>query len=457
MFEELNIFFNSMINYDVVSENNKSAKVRISDRTLKNIGFENILKFNSGTIIKPLRIETNNASNNNSFLLDKYLNNQLEKEDFNQMISIDFVIEKSNINLEKHEIFYVDLKKFIDGKFNCNNLYSVVYNVERDVMGAINFVKISNKNFMKNRPENKIQDITDYRSYIKNMDYTTDELTLNIYNYIDYVTIISTFAFITELEQIDDSIELKGDKHININNITPSNCSLKNETRNILKKLNSHLNSEDLHVYDKNKILIRVLSIYLNDNSNLKDFIEKIEKIYVKTSDSIENYINKNVDNYFDNHNKLLEEVINTCNKITDVTNRSITQLLSVITGILASLFFYVYKKQDLDSILFTTIIIIFILLVGFIIVLHHSYNYIYYKNFLIKYFNVIDNIYSFKESEILINSNLISPALKRYKNTILRISILLFLFIFIGILIIINIYLASIGYFVKLLFESLL
>ena len=106
MFEELNIFFNAMINYDVVSENNKSAKVRISDRTLKNIGFENILKFNSGTIIKPLRIETNNASNNNSFLLDKYLNNQLEKEDFNQMISIDFVIEKSNINLEKHEIYY---------------------------------------------------------------------------------------------------------------------------------------------------------------------------------------------------------------------------------------------------------------------------------------------------------------------------------------------------------------
>lgn len=451
MFEELNIFLKTIDNYDVISENSNSAKLKVNYQTLKKIGFENILKFNSGSIIKAFTIETE-SNGNNGLLLDNYTSNKLTKEEFNQIKNMEFMIHKTKIQLEDHEIFYLDIKNFIENKFDCKKMYSIVYNVDRNIEGPINFVKISNSQFLENKRNNKIEKITDYRCFIKTMDYTNDELTLSLYNYIDYVSIISTFSFITEQKEISDTIELKGDKHVNINNITPSNCSMDNETRKILIKLNSHLNSEDLHAYDKNKILIKVLTVYLNDNSNIKEFIEKLEKIYTKASDSIENYINKNVENYFNNHNKLIEEVINTCNKITDVTNKSITQLLSVITAILASLFFYIYKKDDLDIFLFTKMIIVFILLVGLIIVIHHSFNYKYYKRFIGEYFEVIDNIYSFKESEQTIKSKLISPALRRYKNTIIRIAILMSLFVLIGMSIIIGTYITSYVYLLKLL-----
>lgn len=236
---------------------------------------------------------------------------------------------------------------------------------------------------------------------------------------MDYLVITATLLFISDQEDINDEIIINGEKEVGIKKYNYLDCSLNNFQRDDLNNLNLLIAENDTNVKDKVYMLKKIISLYLPDDAEIKDFIEKLSKIYPKFSDTVDNYIDNKVDSYFDNYNKLIEEVIKSSNKITEETNKSITQLLTVLTTILASLFVYFYKSREINSILFLSIVFIFLFCSSATIIYNHITNYRYYNKFIDNYFEVVNSIYSFKESERSIRDKLLMPAIKRYKKTI--------------------------------------
>lgn len=441
MLEKLNELFNIIDNPKVISENNETLKIELDKQHLDKISLIKLNKINDFQQFCKLFSVTVKGKVNR-YLKEKFIGNSITDSDYSQIEKVELIIDKNKLYLNKYEVYFYDLENFMKIPLKFDDVIKIVYNNTLSMNGPINFININDVNSVS---VNEISDndftIYDYRHFTKN--YNIDHpMKKKVISYMDYVVITSTLLYISEQHEYNNGIKLNGEKEIQISNYFYEDCLLNEFERSDLKKINLLIKDDDPNIRDKIYMIKKIISLYLPDSSYVKDFISKLNKIYPKFADTVDNYIDNKVENYFENHNKLIEEVIKSSNKITEETNKSITQILTLLTTLLASLFVYFYKSKEINSTLFLSLVIFFLIVSSVVIIYNHISNFNYYTRFIDNYFDVINSIYHFKASEKSIRKKLLEPSIKRYEKTINQFIILVSILTFIiFITLIINIY----------------
>lgn len=116
-------------------------------------------------------------------------------------------------------------------------------------------------------------------------------------------------------------------------------------------KLINFLIDED-KFYDKLLIIRNNITLYLNTNSSIKDYLDKIKEIYKTVSHNFDLYIQNEVKVFLEQKNALLHEFISVSKQLGDITNDLSNQLRNVGVSLLGTVFIGIVP--DINSALST-------------------------------------------------------------------------------------------------------
>ena len=96
---------------------------------------------------------------------------------------------------------------------------------------------------------------------------------------------------------------------------------------------------DDEKHHDKLNILRNTLTIFLDSESNIENFVVKSEEILKSVKYNFNLYIQDKVKLFLEQKNKLLQEFINTTRKIEELTGNLISQIRTVSLSLLGTIF----------------------------------------------------------------------------------------------------------------------
>ena len=106
----------------------------------------------------------------------------------------------------------------------------------------------------------------------------------------------------------------------------------------ITRELFDFLLDVDKH-HDKLTLLRNTLTVYLNSESDIKNFIDEAPEIIKSLKYNFELYIQEKIHVFLDQKNKLLQEYIGVTKKIEEMTAGLVTQIRTVAFSLLGTIF----------------------------------------------------------------------------------------------------------------------
>lgn len=417
--------FSKLSNYDITFEtfDKLTVKIFLEEKNSRDKDLCHVLSdLDNCWSINVVKMEDNQVNN---LVKNELLNNRLLEKDFLKIKEIDLVLDKSKLGLKHNEIYFRDLSNLITISYLKLPIIDTIFNHDYDLESVIVFKNIDNNSII-NLPNKTVSDKQEYRNIIYNCSGYE-----NITDWLNYLSIESLLRYITK--QNSEEIIIEGNKEVTIAEQDIKKCTLSEVNIESLQKINDQFNESDTNIFEKKNFLKKVMTVYLTDDSDFSELIKKIDKIQKDFEKSYNDFINNEIESYFNNKNKIIEEIIKTSSKINDENNKMVTQIFSVLLALLATHFFYFIRSGLISESLFNLLVIGFITLYMMIFYFSNKSSIRYYEDFINDYFDIVGSVYEINSSENELKSKFMDPSLNRFKST--------FRFIFVILIIILTIY----------------
>ena len=313
-------FFNSIIviNEDRYPDINTLDELReLNGETYKNKKDNLVI---TTTISKELFIGRYNLAN-------KYLYSTLE--DF--LLSVEH--KKLTWNFLEYKMNIFLLESNYNFKSNFLNIESL--NIVQNQLENESIFKLDAERFIR---FNKIYEVYDDKQIKSYFDYPLTWLSNNKSNkesIINYKVISTFIKIICNNDLGKNKYLVRGHKTITLELIEseiPEKVAIQ------IGELFDFILDDEKH-HDKLNILRNTLTIFLDSESNIENFVVKSEEILKSVKYNFNLYIQDKVKLFLEQKNKLLQEFINTTRKIEELTGNLISQIRTVSLSLLGTIF----------------------------------------------------------------------------------------------------------------------
>lgn len=410
--KEIMQFFNIFKEHNVQQETIKDMRVSVnlSDNVDVDLEILNscMSKLNDCWSLLSVKDSSNESI---SYLNDQLNKGKLKEKGIKIIRSLEFVLNKTKLNLDANECYFYSLDNLMALNYRGLPDINVVYNHDLSHENVIDFVKIDDFSNYTPEPTKENAIGHEYRNLIfKKSD--CQKLNEWMYN----IAIEALLRYVTNQNELE--IILDGVKKVTINSNNISEHQVTEKQREAIMKINDIFNKTDVNMREKSDLLIKVMTIYLDDEADFSDVIKKSVKIQDDFDSAYKNLIKEVLGNYFDNKNKIIEEIIKTSSKINDENNKMVTQIFSVLITLLATQFFYFIRIELISEQIFSIIFVGFIVLYTIIFYFNNKSAINYYENFINNYFDVVGSVYELNNDENELKNKFMNPSLNRFKKT---------------------------------------
>ncbi len=237
----------------------------------------------------------------------------------------------------KMNIFLLESKTSFKSSFKSSFLNIELFNPEQRQIADEKIPKLDVDRFIR---FNKIYEVYDDKQIKTYFDYPQTWLSNNKSNVSNLINnkLLNTFIKIICNNDLGKNRYLiRGHKTITLTlEYTEDNIQEK-EAVQVGELFNFILDDEKHH--DKLNILRNTLTIFLDSDSNVDNFVEKCDEILKSVKYNFNLYIQDRVKLFLEQKNKLLHEFINTTRKIEELTGHLIGQIRTVSLSLLGTIF----------------------------------------------------------------------------------------------------------------------